>query len=476
MQFPTLIFAVFFTCVLTLSWWTRRYRPLQKLTLTLASFVFYGAFNWKLAALLLLSTLINYAAGAGIAAAPARRGKRLWLGLSLLLNLGLLAVFKYFNFFSESLEAFTELLGLQAHIVVLELLLPAGISFYTFQGLAYCIDLYRGVGLQARSLLDFALFHSFFPKLMSGPIVRSRDFLPQLEGAAPGAVPDLSRAASLILSGLVKKAVLATLIDTHLVNAAFGAPEHYSSPALWVAMFAYSLQIYWDFSGYTDLALGLALLLGFHLPENFNHPYVATNIGDYWKRWHITFSQWLRDYIYLPLGGSRRPPLRRYFNLFLTMLVCGIWHGAHWKYVLWGVVHGLALVGFKIGRDLKQARGGDMQALDPRWRLVLGWLWTFFICSFSRVFFNSASFASAWLFLSRMFNPGSRGAGFELLILALVALGLALQFYGAQVRGWFIAASERLPFAMRPVAWFAAGVIIMALKPAGIAPYIYFGF
>lgn len=476
MHFSTLAFAVFFAFTLSIHWLIRRERLAQKLFLLAASYFFYGLWNWRALLLLIGSSVFNYAVGEALNRCPAPARRRLLLAAGVAGNLGLLGWFKYYDFFRASLDDFLGLFALRSHLPVLEILLPVGISFWTFQALAYVFDRYRGRYTGPVSFLDFLLFQGFFPKLLMGPICRAEDLIPQLLGEAPARVPDFSRAATLILSGLLKKAVLATHLDTHLVSAAFLAPQNYSGPALWVAMYAYTFLIYFDFSGYTDLALGIALLLGFHLPDNFNHPYVATNIGEFWRRWHITFSNWLRDYIYFPLGGSRRGKLRAYFNLFVTMIVCGLWHGAAWKYVIWGAIHGVALASHKAGCDLKRALGGDPRVPDPWWRQVLGWGYTFHVCCFARVFFRSPDLERAGVYLQRMFSPGAAGLGFEAGLLGLLAVSLLLQFIGPRLRGLYIKLGEWMPFAARPVFWFATGMLLLALKPAGIAPYIYFGF
>jgi len=475
-QFPTLEFATFFAVTASISWLIRRRRVYQKAWLLVASYVFYAGWNWQVLGLILLATLLNFGAGEGLTRVRSLAGKRAWLAFSLVANLGLLGTFKYFNFFSESFGDLASIFGLSAHLPILQLVLPAGISFYTFQNIAYCVDLYRGTGLKAANLLDFALFTAFFPKLVAGPICRSRDLLPQFEADAPNAVPDVGRAASLILSGLFKKAVLATFLDTHCVSAVFGTPENYSSVALWVAMVAYTIQIYADVSGYIDVARGLGLLLGIYIPENFNHPYASTNSGEYWRRWHMTLSSWLRDYIYFPLGGSRRGNWRTYFNLLLTMLVCGFWHGADWKFVMWGAIHGVALALYRMGLDFKRWRGLDMKQPDPPWHLALSWLYTMAMVCFARVFFRAENVGAAWAYIGRMLSPSAAGTGFELLVLPAIAIGFLINFWGPDLRRWFIGTSERLPFAARPVLWFATGMLILALKPSGIAPYIYFKF
>jgi len=465
MQFTTLIFALFFVVTLTGTWLLARFRTSQKLFLLIASYCFYAAAAWKLLAVLLASSLLNYVAGELISRTSVKPQRRAWLYAAVACNLLLLGVFKYYGFFVDSIAALLEAAGLHPHLPALEILLPIGISFYTFQGLSYIVDLYRGQGVRARSMLDFLLFMAFFPKLLSGPITRAKELLPQLAGEHPRGVADLNGAATLLLSGLFKKVVLATLIDTHLVLKVFDAPENFSTPALWAGMFGYAFLLYWDFSGYTDLARGTSQLMGFSIPENFNHPYIATDIGDFWRRWHITLSNWLRDYLFVPLGGLHIR--RRWSAVVLTMMLAGLWHGAGWTYVIWGTYHGVMLFMHHLFRS----------GIKRRWRG--GWLGragTFLLVSLGWVMFRADDLPAAVEYYKRMFSIGASGSGFDSLVLVLILLGIVLQLSGARLRGWFIRASEFVPLTLRLVLWFAFGMLILALKPAGIAPYIYFGF
>ncbi|MBN2496779.1 MAG: MBOAT family protein [Deltaproteobacteria bacterium] len=497
MLFPTAQFALFFLIVLSISWLVRRKRVYQKLFLLAVSYFFYGWWDWRFPILLLVSSLLDYICGEGIVwcrrsdperTQPVPEGamarflsafpddKRFWLLASIFFNVALLGFFKYYNFFQENLTALAGFFGLQAHLAVLEVILPLGISFYTFQSLAYTFDLYFGHGDKAASLLDFLLFLAFFPQLLLGPICRSRDLLPQLMREHPEKVPDLTRAISLIGSGLFKKVFLATFLGTHLVNDAFVAPENYSSLELLVAIYAYTAMIYCDFSGYTDLARGTGLLLGFHLPENFNAPLASTNIGEFWRRWHMSYSRWLRDYIYFPLGGSKGNPLRTYFNLFVTFLVGGLWHGAHWKFVIWGIIHAFALIGYKASLDLRRYLGWDLKKVHPWWYLLCSWFVTFHICALARVFFRSVDMETAGMFFSRLAELSVYGRGIELMLLLATALGIGLNFFGRHIRVAFEWAHDRVPAFLRPVAWILVAWLLVTVKPADVAPYIYFAF
>lgn len=465
MQFTTLIFAVYFVVVLSGTWLLARQRTLQKLFLLAASYFFYAYANWMMLAVLVVSSLINYCAGELIARSIERPRRRAWLVAGVVCNLILLGVFKYYGFFVESVAVLLESIGLKPSLPALEILLPLGISFYTFQGLSYIIDLYRKQGVRASSLLDFLLFVAYFPKLLSGPICRAKELLPQLAGPHPRGIADLSSTATLILSGLFKKVVLATLIDTHLVLKVFDAPENYSAPALWMGMFGYAFLLYWDFSGYTDLARGLSQLLGFKLPENFTYPYMASDISDFWRRWHITLSNWLRDYLFIPLGGMHLT--KRWSAVVLTMVLAGLWHGAGWTYVLWGTFHGLMLFFHHLFRSgiKRKWRGG--------W---LGRIGTFVLVCFGWVLFRAEDLPAAIAYFGRMFSFSAQGTGFEGLVVALLIIGIVLHLMSGRLKRSMTSISERIPFALRPVLWFAMGMLILALKPAGIAPYIYFGF
>ena len=475
MLFPTTTFAVFFLLVFSVNWLVRRNRQNQKLFLLAASYVFYGWFDWRFLGLIVASSLLNFLAGEAIGSAGGRARKR-WLIAGVLANVGFLGFFKYYNFFIESLSGGAALLGLELHLPLLQVMLPVGISFYTFQGIAYIADVHLEHGPRARSLLDFLLFIGFFPQLVAGPICRSRDLLPQLLGEAPAEIPDLSRAISLIASGLFKKMVLATFIGTQLVNDAFIAPENYSSLELLLGAYGYTAMVYCDFSGYTDLARGLALLLGFHIPENFEAPLAATNIGEFWRRWHLSYSRWLRDYIYFPLGGARAGRWRCYFNLMVTFVVGGLWHGAHWKFVIWGAVHGLALVLYKASLDVRRDLGLPIPR-KARWPwAVLGWLYTFHLCAFARILFRCPDLETAGAYFSGLLELTAQGNGVELGVVLAVAFGVGLNFFGRPIREWFIRFHEGLPAMARPVAWIAAGMILLAVQPGDVVPFIYFQF
>jgi D-alanyl-lipoteichoic acid acyltransferase DltB (MBOAT superfamily) len=477
LAFPTLEFAYFFLLTATVSWALRSRRGVQKLFLLLASYAFYAKWDYRLLLVLAGVSLVDWLVAETIVRASSERARRALLTAGIATNVGVLCVFKLYDFFRDTIASFAQFLSLSSHLPVLEILLPAGISFYTFQGIAYIVDVYRGNAVRAHRLLDFLLFMAFFPRLLAGPICRSRDLIPQIAGDAPRAIPEPSTAVALILTGLFKKMVVASTLATRLVDDAFVVPSDYSASALWVAVFGYTVEIYMDFSGYTDLARGLALLLGFRIPENFNYPYAATNLGEYWRRWHMTFSTWLRDYVYFPLGGSRVSRRRSYFNVIATFLVCGIWHGSQWTFVIWGVAHGVGLCVYRAWLAWGRERG-----VDPRQRRTTGvgtfvsWAATLTFCAVVRIPFKAGDLETTAEFLRGLVHTTGQSHGVDPVVVGLTVLGIAANFVGRPIFEALVAFHARMPSYVRPLAWIGAAVVILALKTRDIAPYIYFGF
>lgn len=473
MLFPSIEFAYFFLFVFTVYWLLPRRTP-QKWFLLFASYYFYAGWDYKLLLLLWGSSSLNWLVGEGLTRTKAQTQRRILLWVGICINIGLLALFKYFDFFRASFDTVASWLGLSAHLPLFQLLLPIGMSFYTFQGIAYIVDLHREKGYKARSYLDFLLFIALFPQFLAGPICRSHELLPQLASEPPRYVKELSRGVALILSGLFKKAVLATVISTQLTADAFISPDQFTTPALYVAVFAYTAQIYLDFSGYTDMARGFALLLGFELPVNFNGPYTASNIGEYWRRWHMTFSSWLREYIYFPLGGSRVGRWRCYLNLMITFVICGIWHGLSWTFVLWGGIHGLGLSVYKAYVDLQRDFGLDPKRQRPWWWLVLGWATTLSFCAFARIFFCSPDMTTNWLYWSRLLQWDMTGRSYTWPVVLATLLGILLNFIGPTLYKSFVAFHERTPAWGRPLIWLVCFLVFAWLKPTDMSPFAYF--
>lgn len=365
MLFVSFDFLLFIVPVLLISWGLAFAPVVRVLFLIAASYFFYMAGPetdplqppWYFVGLLAVSTVLDYVcsrqifrekqrfeAGSPQERASARQVRNFWLGLSLVGNLGLLGYFKYTNFFLSVFRDVAQALGADVAVPFLELTLPIGISFYTFQTLSYTIDVWRGRLTPEPSFRKFALFVVFFPQLVAGPIVRAHEFLPQLHRPPALSSGSMTRGMYRVIVGVAKKAILGDWIAAQFTDAIFNAPENYTSLEILLALYAFTLQLYADFSGYSDIAIGVALMLGFTLPENFERPYQSKNLGEFWRRWHMTLSTWLRDYVFFPLGGSRGSPGRVYFNLWLTMFLVGMWHGASWNFVLYSNLHALAMV------------------------------------------------------------------------------------------------------------------------------------
>jgi len=472
MLFTEPLFFLFFPVVLAGAWWLSSDR-LRKLWLLAASYLFYAAWDWRFLSLIAASTLVDYWVGRALERVEASRGRRALLVTSLALNLGLLGVFKYYGFFVESARGLLAVLGLSVATRVPEIVLPVGISFYTFQTLSYTIDLYRGRLEPVRSLPDFALFVSFFPQLVAGPIVRASDFLPQLDRRPRWADVAVRRHLALFLIGFVKKACLADNVAP-VVDRVFADPSLWTSSAVWTAVLLYAVQIYCDFSGYTDMAIACAGLLGFRLERNFDFPYVARSVTEFWRRWHISLSGWLRDYLYIPLGGSRGVRLATYRNLMVTMLLGGLWHGAAWTFVIWGALHGVALVAHKEWTRRRSAIIGSWTS-PAAVGGALSWCLTLFWVCLAWIFFRARSFADAWL-LVRAFAL-FRGAG-ELSVdpawLAFVAALGALHWVSSRRRAE--GAVEEMPDWAFAGAYGAAAAVALLFVPLRSDPFIYFQF
>lgn len=467
MLFPTVEFLIFFVIVFALHWTLCGRPTFDKLMLLAASWVFYAWWDWRFVVLLALSAGNSWLAGLLLDQTQGRQ-RRAIVTISVTLHLLLLGVFKYFGFFAESFNQLASALGLTASLPFLEIVLPVGISFFTFQGISYVVDVARGDARPARSPLDVFLYISFFPHLVAGPIVRAAHFLPQL--AAP---PDRLRvpvimATLLILGGLFKKVIVANTLATQLVDPAFLTPADFSALDLLLATYGYAVQIYCDFSGYSDIAIGVAALLGYHFPRNFDQPYRAASLSEFWRRWHIALSSFLRDYLYRPLGGNRGGQVLTLRNLLIVMLLGGLWHGAAWTFVLWGALHGLCLAG-------ERALGWDRAA--PRgWLRVLAVVLVFHLVCLGWILFRSTDLPSATAFLAALWAGDWGIARATPLAVALIVLGLTLHFLP---RDW----PQRLEraLALMPSWGFAAlaGLVLIALDavgPDGVAPFIYFRF
>ena len=385
----------------------------KKRVLFVASCSFYAAWDYRYLALLLLVSVIDYYCGARIAKTQDGRTRSQWVRFSIVSNLAILAYFKYYNFFAGNLNGVLGWSGFR--LPVLQILLPAGISFYTFKSMSYTIDVYRREIEPCSSLMDYATFVTFFPELIAGPIVRASIFIPQMTRRIGPTADRLAVGASLFLLGLTKKVVIADRLAAP-VDQVFAHPALYSGRMLWLGVIGYGIQIYCDFSGYSDMAIGTAKMIGYDLPENFNMPYVARNIAEFWRRWHITLSSWLRDYLYIPLGGNRRGEGRTYVNLMLTMLLGGLWHGASWNFVLWGGLHGSALAAHRLYRTI----AGDRFRMPPG----VTWVMTLLFVMLCWIPFRAARLGDTIQILRGMFTLAG-GASFPA-DAVFVALGLVI--------------------------------------------------
>lgn len=343
MLFNSFVFVGFFIGIYSLYLALRSRHRAQNWLLLVASYGFYGYWDVRFLLLLMISTGVDYVAGRNIDRAREERSRRIWLTVSLVTNLSILGFFKYFNFFIDSFSTLVESFGLNSNITSLSIILPVGISFYTFQTLSYTLDIYRRQLKSVSSLLDFALFVSFFPQLVAGPIERASTLLPQVTSPRTLNFSQINAGIYLILWGYFKKLVIADNV-ANVVDEVFEDYLELGGLDIWIGALAFAIQIYGDFSGYSDIARGLSKLLGFDLIVNFKLPYFARNPSDFWARWHISLSTWFRDYVYIPLGGSRQGEWNTYRNLMITMTICGLWHGAAWNFVLWGIFHGVLLV------------------------------------------------------------------------------------------------------------------------------------
>ncbi len=470
MLFPTATFAVFFLVVLPIAGWLRAPSPGWKRFVLAASYVFYAAWDWRFVFLLGGSTVVNWLMGRAIGRAGDRAG-RWWLGAAVAFNLAVLGFFKYYGFFVASADAALRPWGLETGLPYLDIVLPVGISFYTFQGISYVVDVYRRQ-VPPASLVDFAIYPSFFPHLVAGPIVRAAEFLPQLRAPDPLRRRDVSRAGWLIAQGAFKKVVVSTFLAGAIVDPVFAVPAEHSGLEIALAIYGYAVQIYADFSGYTDMAIGIALLMGIRFPQNFDRPYAAESIADFWRRWHMTLSRWLRDYLYIPLGGNRHGEARTYRNLILTMTLGGLWHGAAATFVAWGVFHGLGLAAERWwrGRGSLPAAGGGTALSRGLARLA-----TFHFVCLGWVLFRAETFDGVVAMLQGLLRPGPAPMATAAVAVA-IGVSLAVQQlpagWGARLEAGF----ARLPLAAQGAALGVFFALTAALGPEGVAPFIYFQF
>jgi alginate O-acetyltransferase complex protein AlgI len=472
--FPTIDFAVFFAIVFVGHWLLNPHPKLWKSFMVAASYVFYGWWNWHFIFLLGGSTLLAQAGALAIHRSGDERTRRRLLIGTIGGALGLLAWFKYVGFLSVNVDNGLRLLHVGSPLPLFQVALPVGISFFTFMEISYIVDVYRRK-LRPAGWLDFAAYLSFFPHLVAGPIVRGQELLPQIRTRRDPRRIDYSRALYLIFSGLFKKVVISSFLASAIVDPVFGAPGQHTAFEILFAVYGYAVQIYADFSGYTDIAIGVALLLGIEFPENFDAPYSARSLQDFWRRWHMTLSRWLRDYLYIPLGGSHGTRRRTYRNIMITMVLGGLWHGAGWTFLAWGALHGLGLVAGTARRKRRTDRGLPPlaeAASDRAWQRIA----TFHLVCLGWVFFRADSVGTAFTLLARLLTAFGPAPLVTPAIVGAIVLGIGVQYLSkdvpARVMDWF----SRLRPAAQGATVGAALFAITTLGPQGVAPFIYFRF
>jgi D-alanyl-lipoteichoic acid acyltransferase DltB (MBOAT superfamily) len=449
----------------------------QNAWLLVASYVFYGSWDWRFLGLILVSTGVDYVVGLKLRDPQSTLGRKSLLAVSIVTNLGILGIFKYFGFFVSSFAALLEQLGVQAHITVLQLVLPVGISFYTFQTMSYTIDVYRRRIEPTGDLLTFALYVAYFPQLVAGPIERAHHLLPMLQAKRQLRWLDLAVGFELILIGFFKKVAVADTLGP-IVDSRFLDPTQSSGLDLLITIYLFAFQIYGDFSGYSDIARGTSRLFGIDLMRNFNQPYLSQSITEFWRRWHISLSTWLRDYLYISLGGNRRGIRRTYINLLITMLLGGLWHGASWTFVVWGGLHGLYL---SIHKALLSFKGKSAPTRDRRLLVGLFKVFvTFHLVCLTWVFFRAPDFTVATEVLTRILSWQASSGDLPALVPGqriLVLLGTLIVIDLWQAKRGDHAFMVSWHWVLRAFAY--AGLILLTLTLGNLfdeVPFIYFQF
>ncbi|MDP9188133.1 MAG: MBOAT family protein [Actinomycetota bacterium] len=464
MLFPTVEFAIFFPIVLAISWALMTRQALWKVFVLAASYVFYAAADPRFCLLLASITIVSQLAVHFIHRSDDERRRKLIMAAGVAFDLGILGVFKYYGFFVEDVGDVLDAVALGMPLPLLTIALPVGVSFFSFQAVTYVVDTYRRQ-TEPATLMDAAIYLSFFPHLVAGPIVRASEFLPQLKAPRNPNRVAVGAGLTLIALGLVKKLMIADYLARELVDPVFAVPQAYAAPDALLAAYGYAAQIYCDFSGYTDMAIGLALMMGFVFPQNFNSPYRATGFRDFWRRWHMTLSRFLRDYLYIPLGGNRKGRIRTYVNLMITMTLGGLWHGASWNFVAWGAYHGTGLAA--------------EHRLDGRLGLLPGWFrWfaTFNLIVLGWILFRTQDLTLFGDYMTALVSSGEATL-YTAPVVAAIALVVGLQLLPERETEGLELRIGRL----NPIALGAALAIVVLIAGAtvpsqGVPPFIYFQF
>jgi alginate O-acetyltransferase complex protein AlgI len=443
---------------------------------TIFSLYFYYKSSGVYFVLLIFATIVDFTLAKLIYRTKDKATRKLYIILTLVVNLGLLAYFKYTNFLYESFFWNSE-----TQFQPLDIFLPVGVSFFTFQSLSYTLDVYRGNLKPVDHILDYAFFVSFFPQLVAGPIVRASEFLPQIYKPTIVTKEMFGRAIFLISTGLFKKAVISDYISINFVDRVFESPTLYSGIENLFAVYGYALQIYCDFSGYSDMAIGIALLLGFHFPINFNAPYQSKNITEFWRRWHITLSRWLRDYLYISLGGNRKGKFRTYLNQMITMLLGGLWHGASWRFMIWGALHGFALAVHKIFRSWNNDEENTSDYSPGKFSNVINILITFHFVCFCWIFFRAPNMQTVEEMLRQILFHLNPQLLFEFItgykaVVTLMLIGYLLHFIPTSADQDLERRMTEMPLVYKATLMLVVIVIVIQTKSAAIQPFIYFQF
>ncbi|MCX6790901.1 MAG: MBOAT family protein [Candidatus Gribaldobacteria bacterium] len=481
MFFLTIEFFAFFFLVLLLNWLLKKWPLVWRLFLLLVSYYFYWLWDFRFLGILVVVSIFNYILGLLIER-NFWHSRRFILICGVIANVAVLGFFKYYDFFRVSMETFLPKLGFSTNLPFLEIILPVGISFYIFRNISYLADVAWGKIKAEKSVIDYSLFVAFFPQLLAGPITRAGDFLSQLKNGGNRVITDFYDNITLIILGLFKKLVLSSFLVLNLTDDVFAVPQNHSAEAIFLAILAYTLVIYFDFSGYSDMAIGYSGLLGFKLPANFNTPYLATSLKDFWKRWHISLSSWIKDYIYIPLGGNRKGAFRKNFNLIFAMTISGLWHGSAGHYIFWGFWHGVGsafehLFSDKSKMPMTQLNNAKTSSqIKEKLKKVFGWLATFIFVAVGWVFFRAPSFQGALAMLGGLFKPSNVVEAIPLLVILVTVGGLLFLFLEKPASTGFNRLQARLPFALWLVIIVIIFISLFNLSPQTVPPFIYFSF
>ncbi|PIZ76962.1 MAG: MBOAT family protein [Parcubacteria group bacterium CG_4_10_14_0_2_um_filter_7_35_8] len=468
MLFPTFSFFVFFSIVLILNWFLKRKPFLWRIFLLAISYLFYATWDIRFLALIFLVSIFNYLGTFFIDWTINKSYRKFWLTLIIGVDVLVLVFFKYFNFFRESADILLNKIGFSSNALLLHIILPIGLSFYILRAISYSVDVFNKKISLEKSFLDLAIYISFFPQLLSGPILRAKDFFIQLKDGGAKTIENLEENFTLILIGLFKKIVIASYLTVNIVDDVFTVPQNHSQLVVLLAIYAFAIVIYCDFSGYSDMAIGIAGLMGFKSPNNFASPYLAVDFQDFWRRWHITLSNWLRDYIYIPLGGNRKGEARTYLNLMATMFISGLWHGTGIQFVVWSIFHGLALIISRFKAEIMN-QGVTLEK-------ILSWFITLNAVCFLWIFFRAQNLQNAFDIIKQLFNWQSLREPINVYIIILIFLSFLLFIFEQEIKEILISIQKRLSLFSMIIFLTIIVILIIKLGPNIVPPFIYFKF